>query len=132
MKIDHPLVTKVKVNHKVKEKFTLQINLDSKCMCVCHKIWLMFHASQQTSIFGALIIVLQEQGLNVLVPLIDYNSQAVSCMWTHESIVKWSEEAEWSKWLPLIKSNKSYTANKMASNAIKAVERKERMSCSYL
>lgn len=49
-------------------------------MCVCHIIWLMFHALQQTSIFGALIIVLQEQGLNVLVPLIDYNSQAVSCM----------------------------------------------------
>lgn len=49
-------------------------------MCVCHIIWLMFHAHQQTSIFGALIIVLQEQGLNVLLPLIDENSQAVSCM----------------------------------------------------
>lgn len=49
-------------------------------MCVCHIIWLMFHARQQTSPVGALIIVLQEQGLNVLLPLIDENSQAVSCM----------------------------------------------------
>lgn len=49
-------------------------------VCVCHIIWLMFHARQQTSIFGALIIVLQEQGLNVLLPLIEENSQAVSCM----------------------------------------------------
>lgn len=49
-------------------------------VCVCHIIWLMFYARQQTSIFGALIIVLQELGLNVLLPLIDENSQAVSCM----------------------------------------------------
>lgn len=41
---------------------------------------LLFHLSLQTSIFGTLIIALQEQGLKVLLPLIDDNSQAVSCM----------------------------------------------------
>lgn len=49
-------------------------------VCVSYNLAHVFYARQQTSIFGALIIVLQGQGLNVLLPLIDENSQAVSCM----------------------------------------------------